>query len=64
MIIKIIQIDDGGASEYDSVEEWAEGGRNCSAESKKKMEWLISIMPSGTVTTFGGGWVLKNVEEV
>jgi hypothetical protein len=63
MSVKIIQIDDGGAEEYNSVEEWA-GGPYCSAESKKKMEEMVAAMPSGTVATFGGGWVLKDVKEI
>jgi len=60
--VKIIQVCDGGADEYDSVDEWA--GTICSAESRMAVENMISAMPSGTVATFGGGWILKDVKEV
>jgi hypothetical protein len=64
MSVKIIQVSDGGADEYD-YDEWAGVlGRYCDAESKKKMEDMIGAMPSGTVAAFGGGWILKDVKEV
>ena len=66
MSVKIIQVNDGGAEEYNSIDEWAGccSGSYCSAESKKKMEDMIAAMPSGTVAVFGGGWVLKDVKEI
>ena len=66
MNVKIIQVSDGGADEYGSVEEWCgcNSGSYCSAESKKNMEDMVAAMPSGTVAAFGGGWVLKDVKEV
>ena len=65
MSVKIIQVNDGGADEYDSVDEWAGIlGPYCDAKSKKKMEDMVAAMPSGTVAVFGGGWVLKDVKEI
>lgn len=66
MNVKIIQVSDGGAEEYNSVEDWAGccSGSYCSEETKKKMEAMVAAMPSGTVAAFGGGWVLKDVKEV
>lgn len=64
MSVKIIQVTDGGADEFGSVDEWADHDRHCTAESRKKMEAMVDAMPSGTVASFGGGWVLKDVKEV
>lgn len=65
MSVKIIQISDGGAEEYDSVKQWADINRRyCSAKYEKEMIDKIERMPSGSVASFGGGWVLKDVPEV
>lgn len=64
MTVKIIQVTDGGADEFDSVDEWYSYGNNCDVKGKRKMEDMIEAMPSGTVARFGGGWVLKDVKEV
>lgn len=68
MSIKIIQIDDGGASEFDSFDDWVKNTRHSSHPvgigMQSSMLRIIARMPSGTVAHFGGGWVLKDVKEV
>jgi len=66
--VKIIQVTEFGTDEFDSVEAWVEhfraSGHPRGAGLQSNMLAMIDAMPSGTVASFGGGWVLKDVKEV
>ena len=68
MSVKIIQVTDGGAEEFDSVEAWVKyfihSGHPIGIGLQSAMLKMIDTMPSGTVAMYGGGWVLKDVEEI
>lgn len=68
MTVKIIQVNDGGADEFNSVDEWVRCCRSSGAPVgvwlRDEMLRVIDAMPSGTMANFGGGWVLKDVKEV